>query len=792
MTAAELLLRIRGDSSSAENALARTDRRSRDLSRNVGGIGSKLAGAGKVAAVGLGVMGGAAVLAGGKALKAFGEAEAVGAQTAAAIKSTGGAANVSAGDVGELAATLSKLTAFEDEAIASSSNLLLTFTNIKNEVGAGNDIFNQATGTILDMSQALGQDTKSSAIQLGKALNDPIKGITALSRVGVSFTEQQKKQIKALAESGDLLGAQKIILGELGKEFGGSAKAFAQTGAGALQQFQNEMGNVMEELGGTLAPVLREVLTAVKPLLPVLGKALVGAVKAVAPVIGVVAKALADLLPKVMPIIEALAGALVPILKALLPAIVPIVDALATGLTEALVAATPGLVELAKTIGALLVALVPILPPIFKLVAALLTLWSKVMKPFHGFLRAVFVPVIELLAKIVSKVFGFIAGIFTDFGGSVGKVRDVVGNALGAVGRFFSNIGGAIADVVLNMREKIIGFKDKVFEKLGQIRDFFKELPGKILGFLRELPGKMLQMGKDIIQGLVDGIKAAPGKVVDAVKGAVGGAIDKAGELIGWGSPAKLFIRMGKDIVQGLALGLEGNDRVLLSSMQALARLVKDAPLDSLVAVINSMPDKIRLEVMPKMFGLLRNRLHETGLAIAEDFTIVKQKFLSDTNAVASGMNAAVSVVGRFAGAVTDAWFDGTRTLWASQQSFITDMNSVVKQINKMDDAARKAYVKSMGPGFRDALKKAGYVLAEDFSIVPSKFYSKTSKGQAGSKVATSLPMIGSGGRGPTTVYINVGGITEAKDGYDTAQEVIRAVKKWEAANGPVFTNPGR
>ena len=31
---------------------------------------------------------------------------------------------------------------------------------------------------------------------LGKALNDPVKGITALGRAGVTFTDEQKKQIK--------------------------------------------------------------------------------------------------------------------------------------------------------------------------------------------------------------------------------------------------------------------------------------------------------------------------------------------------------------------------------------------------------------------------------------------------------------------------------------------------------------------------------------------------------------------------------------------------------------------
>ncbi len=99
---------------------------------------------------------------------------------------------------------LEKLTGIEAESIQSAQNLLLTFGNIRNEVGAGNDIFDQATSIVTDMSVVFGTDASASAIQLGKALNDPIAGITALTKVGVSFTDEQKKMIKSLVESGDV------------------------------------------------------------------------------------------------------------------------------------------------------------------------------------------------------------------------------------------------------------------------------------------------------------------------------------------------------------------------------------------------------------------------------------------------------------------------------------------------------------------------------------------------------------------------------------------------------------
>lgn len=154
----------------------------------------------------------------------------------------------------DMASGLESVTRFSDETILSAESMLLTFTNI------GEKVFPDATRTVLDMSQALGQDTKSSAIQLGKALNDPIKGITALQRVGVAFTESQKAMITQLVKAGKVEEAQKIILKELQVEFGGSAVAAGQTFAGQLERARNQIDNVMEGIGEKLIPVVTELV----------------------------------------------------------------------------------------------------------------------------------------------------------------------------------------------------------------------------------------------------------------------------------------------------------------------------------------------------------------------------------------------------------------------------------------------------------------------------------------------------------------------------------------------------
>lgn len=193
-------------------------------------------------------------------LSEFDEARDIAAQTAAAIRSTGAAANVTAEDVADLSGRLSEMAAVDDDLIQQGANLLLTFTNIRNEVGEGNNIFDRATEALVDMSAALGTDAAGSAVQLGKALNDPIAGLTALSRAGVSFSAEQKQLVRDMVESGQLVEAQSLILDELARQFGGSAAAQAS----GIDRLNVATGNLKESIGGALAPVLEQVVPLVQ------------------------------------------------------------------------------------------------------------------------------------------------------------------------------------------------------------------------------------------------------------------------------------------------------------------------------------------------------------------------------------------------------------------------------------------------------------------------------------------------------------------------------------------------
>lgn len=168
------------------------------------------------------------------------EQERVVAQLEAAIRSTGGAAGWTSEQLQKMASDLQSRSTFGDEPIVEAQSQLLTFTNIIDEQ------FPRAMQAVLDLAVRMGGDLKGSVVQLGKALNDPIANLSALSRSGIQFSESQKSVIKEMAETNRLAEAQDIILAELERQFGGSAEAARDTLGGAFTALGNSWGDLTE------------------------------------------------------------------------------------------------------------------------------------------------------------------------------------------------------------------------------------------------------------------------------------------------------------------------------------------------------------------------------------------------------------------------------------------------------------------------------------------------------------------------------------------------------------------
>ena len=180
------------------------------------------------------------------------------AQIKQQLINTNSAAGKSFEDLAAQAKQLTKETLFTDEQIKNAQAITLTFTNIRDEV------FDRTIPVIQDLSTVMGTDLTSGSIQLGKALNDPIAGITALSRTGIQFNDSQKSMIKGFVETNDIASAQNIILEELEKQVGGTAKAAAEAGLGPYQLLQQRLVDVQESVGVLIERGLKFLLPILK------------------------------------------------------------------------------------------------------------------------------------------------------------------------------------------------------------------------------------------------------------------------------------------------------------------------------------------------------------------------------------------------------------------------------------------------------------------------------------------------------------------------------------------------
>ena len=177
------------------------------------------------------------------------------------MKTMGGSVGVSTKELNEMAEAMNKNTVFTQANIVSAQAMMLTFGNVKGK------IFDEGMQSAGDYAQKFFKgDLLEASKSLGIALDDPIKGMGRLHKTGVSFTEQQKEQIKNLQEAGKLTEAQEIILKEIKRETGGQAEMFAKTDAGKVEmakkgweEIQKSIGAVVTKIEAAFVPAMLKV-----------------------------------------------------------------------------------------------------------------------------------------------------------------------------------------------------------------------------------------------------------------------------------------------------------------------------------------------------------------------------------------------------------------------------------------------------------------------------------------------------------------------------------------------------
>ena len=219
--------------------------------------GDKIKAGFKVAATAVAAAGAAVVAFGAKAIAAGEAASTANARIVQINKSMG----LFGGSVGEVndrlikyAEATARATGVDTNSIKATQAKLLTFKDLAQSADEVNGAFDRATKAAIDLAAAGFGSAETNAAQLGRALQDPITGLTALSRSGVTFTEVEKERIKTLVESNKVGEAQALVLEAIEKQVGGTAEATAN----ATDKIRVGFTQVQERIGLALLPAFEK------------------------------------------------------------------------------------------------------------------------------------------------------------------------------------------------------------------------------------------------------------------------------------------------------------------------------------------------------------------------------------------------------------------------------------------------------------------------------------------------------------------------------------------------------
>lgn len=560
------------------------------------------------------------------------------------IKSTGGAAGYSADQIRSMAKEISSQTTFTTGEVMKGQNMLLTFTNIQG------DVFKQASGAMMDMAQKFKSDAPQVAIQLGKALNDPVKGITALTRVGVSFTEQQKGQIKAMVQAGDVAGAQKVILGELNKEFGGQAQAATETYNGQLKQMSNNMNSVKSTIGSVLLPYLtqiakhlndgaqslanfaskhKNVIAAVLSVTAVLGTFIGGA--------GVLQKVLGVLGPTIKGLNSTIGDMILPIIA--------VIGAI-TVLTLAYMNNWGGMRDKTNEIINFIKPL--ILNAFNEVVAWFKTNWPAIKATFEEVLHAIESAVNNILKPILAFMIQEIGNVVTWVQTNwplikntveivMNTIKSIISSILTFISTFWKNHGDTIMHIVtlcwntvktiidatIHVIEDIIsvvmnvinGNWGKAWNSLiDAVKTIFGGLGAIIRNILDGIGTIFLDMvktaynwGANLISGFIDGIKS----MASAAANAAHDVVKSVANFLGFHSPSKEgegrhIVEWGANMIKGFEDGI----RSQVPHLRSLMNTVIKAPNLAVDAGVGA------LSVPASSFGTVNNNSQNNYITI--------------------------------------------------------------------------------------------------------------------------------------------------------------------------------
>jgi hypothetical protein len=462
----------------------------------------------------------------------------------------------------DLAKQQALATGVDQNSIKATQAKLLTFKELAKTADEVGGSFDRATAASLDLAAAgLGAD---AAVQLGKALQDPIKGMTALTKSGVTFTDAEKEKVKVLLESGKTLEAQNMILEAIETQVGGTALATANSS----DRIKVAFSQLKESVGLTLLPAFDGAnnfiinkflipLTAAVEGLPLLfekvGTALKPFVEGFKNTFAQAGGGLQGFLAGLMDLRQKLFEAFMKALPAIIDAITEFIPTLVqnsvnmiTQLIRAIVGALPEMIRGAvQLFNGIITALTQILPVII----------SAIVSAMPVLIKAIVNALPQIIQASITLFLGVIDGILK-------ALPQIISALVQALPQIIKAITDALPLLIDGAIKLFLGIVDGLIKALPQIiQAVIKAMP-KIIKALIDAVPLFIQAGIDLMGGLAKGILQAVPNVIGALVSGVGSAVDAFKKFLGIKSPSTVFAEFGGDLMRGLAVGVQATSPI--------------------------------------------------------------------------------------------------------------------------------------------------------------------------------------------------------------------------------------
>jgi phage-related protein len=549
-----LTLGVDVDDRRATAGLDRVERKAKSSGSSIGGSLGKGAGIGLAAVAGATVAAAAGVgMFAASSVKAAQDSAVANARFDQVSKSMGYMSGAYAGATQrakDYASEVSKQIGVDDDSIMVVQAKLATFKAVGDTMNVAGGSFDRATKAAYDLGAAGFGTAEQNAVQLGKALQDPIKGISALARSGVTFTAQEKEKIKALAESGQMLAAQDMVLKAVEGQVGGVAEKTAT----ATDKMQVGWGELQETVGGALLPTLNTLATTLTPLFEQMSGPLSTLASTLGKTLGDAFQKIAPMLPSLVANFATLAtsvgGPLVSAIAAIMPSLTPFLAMAGDLATRIAPVLSKVLGKVAEVFAKILEALAPLLPPLIDLV---FTILDAAM------------PIFELVADLVLSLVDALKpllDVVVVLAAPIGMLVKMLGDLLTPILKAVSPLISTLAEVLGTILSKAIGVVilalGYLIKAAAKVAPFFIDnVIRPILSAYTEFASQMVTVGAEAFSWL-PGIGDEIVKAKDAVTGFLAGAdsmlsgfsgtITTEGAAIG-----DALIKAGSDAVNGTA-----------------------------------------------------------------------------------------------------------------------------------------------------------------------------------------------------------------------------------------------